>query len=215
MKYACILVLVTILARPAAAAEKYSLEDLQALADSKSWSELLAHGLDIPPSKRDPKWKGLIEKAATGRLESMQDEDLKWLDGTKGAIRDYEEAFTFLKDSKVYRRAADKTMVRSYRQCYLSRDCKTGTDVDWLQLVYAYAKSSKDPETACDAATMVTTFMVASAALPLFELATPSGKQSPCCQSDALKRAVKDAQKDASSKDDADELAKTCRLATK
>ncbi len=42
--------------------------DLQALASTQSWAELLKRGTDVPPSARAPEWKRLITQAANGVL---------------------------------------------------------------------------------------------------------------------------------------------------
>jgi hypothetical protein len=41
----------------------YTMKDLQALADRKSWSELIMHLQDVPPAERAADWNKLVETA--------------------------------------------------------------------------------------------------------------------------------------------------------
>jgi len=188
-RFALVVALLTF-AAPTFAADKYAMKDLEALAASESWGELLSHGLDIAPSERNAQWQAVIEKAAIGRLEDMKEEDLKSLSRTKGLVESDQKSFTFLKKSTVYRRAANKTIVKTLKGCYMSRECKNGNDPDWLAEVRSFVKEqAADPQTGCEAGEMVASFMVAYVALPSFEFAVTKA-DAPCCKSDALKKAV-------------------------
>ncbi len=50
--------------------QRYSVQDLQALQQSKSWDELMMHLWDVPPSQRNANWNRIVESACT-RLEPM------------------------------------------------------------------------------------------------------------------------------------------------
>lgn len=192
-------------------AEKYSMKDLKALQKSKSWGELLAHGLDVSPGDRDEDWQEVIEAAAVGELSELKDEELKYLGSTKGRIEGNLKAFTFLKSSKKFKRAASKAMIKTYKGCYQSRECKNGSDIDWLISVKHYVESEgTDPVTACEAGDMISTFMTPTAALHMYDLATPKGGD--CCKSKSLKESVKAGSKDAENKDDAAKIAKRCKI---
>lgn len=50
----------------------YGLEDLNILASQNSYGEFFEHAHDIIPSKRDSKWKELVESMGLGFLDSLQ-----------------------------------------------------------------------------------------------------------------------------------------------
>ncbi len=192
-------------------ADKYSMKDLKALQKSKSWGELLAHGLDVAPSDRDEEWQEVIEAAAVGQLQEAKDEDMKYLSSMQARIDADVKTFTFLKTAKKYKRAASKAMIKTYKGCYQSRECKRGSDIDWLLSVKAYVEAEgTDPVTACDAGDMISTFMTPTASLHMYDLATPKGGD--CCKSKSLKEAVKAGLKDAQYKEDAQKVAKRCKV---
>ncbi len=57
---------------PAAAADdKYTMEDLEALDQASDWGELIQHLEDVRPSKRKGKWKEMAERAAIGRIDEF------------------------------------------------------------------------------------------------------------------------------------------------
>src|SRR5438128_873467 len=128
---------------PALAGDKYKMKDLEALAKSESWLELLAHAMDVAPSDRDDDWQELVVKAASGRFDELKDEDLKYLSGIKSTIEGDEKVFPFLKKSKTYRRAANKATVKTLKGCYMSGECKQGNDPDWLNMVREWVEEHK------------------------------------------------------------------------
>lgn len=51
--------------------KKYTLEDLEILADQEYWDEVIEHLEDIPALNRGERWQAVVEKAAIGWLEPM------------------------------------------------------------------------------------------------------------------------------------------------
>ena len=49
----------------------YSMADLQALEKKGSWEELLGHAEDVPPAQRGAPWDKLVERAASGQLQTL------------------------------------------------------------------------------------------------------------------------------------------------
>ncbi|NJK62624.1 MAG: hypothetical protein HC921_08035 [Synechococcaceae cyanobacterium SM2_3_1] len=64
------LVALSLISQPTWAADAYTLEDLQALAESQSWLELAEHLGDVPPSQRDQSWSQIAEQTTLGILET-------------------------------------------------------------------------------------------------------------------------------------------------
>ena len=60
-----------LLAAPAHADKKYTIEDLEALVKSQSWDEAAQHLEDVPPAKREARWKAVVEKTAIGQLRAL------------------------------------------------------------------------------------------------------------------------------------------------
>ena len=61
---------------PAAAGkEPLGLDDLKILADKESFTELVEHIDDVPPTKRDDTWSALLIKGAIGYLGSLAGEE--------------------------------------------------------------------------------------------------------------------------------------------
>lgn len=58
-----------VLAVPAFADGKATLEDLQAMARDGSFDELLEHAEDVPAAKRTDEWRSVVTKAATAVVE--------------------------------------------------------------------------------------------------------------------------------------------------
>jgi hypothetical protein len=78
MKNTLTLIVLSLLAAgPALSAEEqtYTLQDLQALAQSEQWGDLRRHLKDVPPSRRDAGWNGLVEKACL--RDDVQNEDVQ------------------------------------------------------------------------------------------------------------------------------------------
>lgn len=95
-----LLTLVAVLVCAPTPAAKYTMDDLRALAESGSWAELLEHAEDVRPSERKAEWKGLLEKAAVGHIDSLltQQKAGEAL-GASDAVR---SRFGVLKDSKAF-----------------------------------------------------------------------------------------------------------------
>jgi hypothetical protein len=63
--------LIASLSELAGAAPTWSMKDLQALAATKSWNELLAGANNVPPAARSADWATTVSQAAASRLQEL------------------------------------------------------------------------------------------------------------------------------------------------
>lgn len=96
--------------------QKYTMEDLKALGESQSWSELLEHVEDVRPSERKGPWKDLLDKASSGVVLQLRDqkknaEGLATADAILGR-------FPTLKQSKAFMSARKEVGLGAMGECF-------------------------------------------------------------------------------------------------
>jgi hypothetical protein len=149
-----------------AAADPYSLQDLQALEKQQDWRELLGHVKDIAPTKRDAEWQRLVVKAAIGELAAMQ---------TRGEAFEaalYADALLadvpLLKTQRAFLDERAKAGLAGYDKCfgtgYGGNDCAD-------RLLVFVKLDEKNAALAFDAAKIVRRHVTPSSSVPFFALA--------------------------------------------
>lgn len=104
-------------AGPALAEEKkYTIQDLEALAKSESWSELVQHLEDIAPAARDSKWQKIAERGILGQLDAMKADKnpfgaLIWADS-------FTKRYPWLKKNKGFMKRRAEMGLKGFELCY-------------------------------------------------------------------------------------------------
>lgn len=103
--------------------KKYTLKDLAALEQSKSWSELIEHLEDVPPAKRKDAWKGIVERAAIGYMKS-QKVDRNPLGALIGADH-FTKRYPWLRSYKRFMAIRADLGLKGFKDCFKRRyrDC--------------------------------------------------------------------------------------------
>jgi hypothetical protein len=83
-----------------AAADPYSVEDLQVLVRHQKWDEVFAHMSDVPDAKRGPAWHDAVERASLGRMSAAGGGELGQLDEGEN----YHERYGFEPDGPFEKR---------------------------------------------------------------------------------------------------------------
>jgi hypothetical protein len=77
----------------------YPLDELRALDAPETRAELLAHALDVAPSKRDDTWRGLVERAASATLGEVDVKNVASAERALALADELPAKFPFLKKS--------------------------------------------------------------------------------------------------------------------
>lgn len=102
----------------------YSLADLEALVEAKSYKEAVEHLKDVRPSERKDKWLAIATEAASGYLASLTGDHL----GTRVmVIEEIDGAYPQLLKSAKYKKARAELGLAAYTACfaqsYLLEEC--------------------------------------------------------------------------------------------
>jgi hypothetical protein len=111
--------LLVLLPSTALGGEVYTMEDLTALADNESWSEILEHVEDIKPRERKQQWRELLEKAAIGHLDALAGQKKKY-EGL-GSAEQILTRFPILKKSKPYMDKRADVGLLAFEECFSNR----------------------------------------------------------------------------------------------
>jgi hypothetical protein len=171
-----LLLLVTLILAPAAARgddKKYTIDDLQALVKNGAWDEASQHLEDIPPAKRDPVWRGIVEKVAIAQLKAL-DLDKSPLEGLVLADA-YTKRFSFLVKSKPFMTTRADVGMKGFERCF-GDEWSRQTCVD--RLLPFVEVDRGNVALALKAAGMQMRAAVAHASAPLWLLAVEWGKAS-------------------------------------
>jgi hypothetical protein len=102
-------------AAPARADKRYAIEDLEALVKSQSWDEAEQHLGDIPPSKRDARWKAVAEKTAIAQLREL---DLEKSPLEAVTVADsYTKRFAALLQSRAFMQVRAELGLKGFETC--------------------------------------------------------------------------------------------------
>ena len=107
---------VALLIASTAHARVYELGDLDTLAKSSSWQELLDHAEDIAPSQRTGHWAQLVEEAAIGVVAGL-DADKVAFTGL-GTADDLTRRYPLLKKSRAFMAKRADVGLRAFARCF-------------------------------------------------------------------------------------------------
>lgn len=164
-----------LLAAPAVAADRYEMEDLEALDRQGAFEELLEHLSDVRPSKRDAKWLGIAERTCAGVLAATEVNErsaAQVLATAKGFLSRYPA----LKQSKVFMAKRAEVGLEAFG--HTSRNIRSGGEQvrEWVgQLKEFVAADAVTPELAERAAKKVQAQYIAVMAWPLWKMALDRG----------------------------------------
>lgn len=96
---------------------RYTLKDLNALSKAKEYQELIAHGNDIRPSKRNEQWKGLISNSAGQFLIKVENQ--KTINPNEIKTLEYLTIFKFIFRDSSRTELFDKILSREIQKCAL------------------------------------------------------------------------------------------------
>lgn len=108
--------LAVLVALPAWAGAPATMDDLQALATSGAWSELLERAEDVPAAKRSQLWKDLVTSAATAAVQ---------VDDSRAAA--LAARYPFLSANAAFAKAHGEAALNAYEKCL--RADRVGLDV--------------------------------------------------------------------------------------
>lgn len=201
--------LLAVLLPLAASAATYELADLKALEKDQSWRELVDHLNDLPPSKRDPDWKALAERACTGVLDPNEVKDLPTAEAALSQIEGLLKKFTWLKDSRTFMARRAEVGFKALGWTYQTSRHSTSDD-PWLDGLKAFvAADAQTPDIALRGAKLVTSRLVAEVAFPLLKTALAKGGK-PVCKDADLQKATLEAVEDGAWKKEVGEVLTTC-----
>ena len=154
---------------PAQAEDKYSRDDIQALVAQQEWLEILEHGKDISPGKRDEEWKGWIEVAAIGLLTESSRESSQ---NSYQLMQHVDDQYRHLSESDDYKRKRAEIGINALQDCfqntYYANECNDA-------LNGLVAGDEANVELSLSAAKLVRRHMNPSVALPYFVTALEAG----------------------------------------
>jgi hypothetical protein len=166
-------------------ADKYSMSDLAALEENESWSELVDHLGDIPPSKRDGAWQRTAERATTAMLTAAATDKEQFL--ALALADDFTKRYPHLRRSKTFMDKRAEVGLAGFAACF--RGSWGGGDCTERLLGFVDA----DPDNkklALEAGKLVRLNQMAYAAVPFFERAVAGGKNTAGCSDEDLQLAV-------------------------
>lgn len=164
-------------------AKRYTLDELELLAQKKAWAEVLLHAEDIYPSERKKNWENVVESAAAEHLREISGAGMS---GAAPVAQQLVRTYPFLSRSKSFREARGDAALSDYTLC-------TGINQkgdDCVSRLWDFLQGEKDDtELAFRAAKAVSQKQDPVAALPFFGLAiegsVASRKDAYCADPDA------------------------------
>lgn len=168
------------------ASDLYSMEDLNKLAESKSWAELTEHLTDITPSKRDQNWSELVNTALTSRFR-----ELDTLGNTKLIIEFLEKTFPrypAVRNNEVFMKLRGEFGIRYYESCFSYNDNACHKEL------LGFVKTDPNPLYALKVAKLVRLRMSNIKAIEYFGLALSQKLSTPTtCDDEDLRLSLEDA----------------------
>ncbi|MCP5368219.1 MAG: hypothetical protein H6907_16340 [Hyphomicrobiales bacterium] len=179
-------ILAALLPWRAAAAEKYTWEDLQVLAEEGAWAELLDHARDIRPSQRKGEWKTWVENGALAAVKAA---------GTEGdaaatfaLAEDLLTRFAALKSSSGFMAARAEAGLKNFRRCFAERRASLDACLDGLTSFAA--SQAATPGLALKAAAVAHRHVNEPYVMPLYLLAAQDKGDPSACAAPGLRRAT-------------------------
>lgn len=161
------------------------MNDLSSLEKKSAWEEILAHAEDIAPAQRSAAWEKIVEKAATGWVESMATKSDAWtgLYGSQSLVKRY----PFLTKSQAFMgKRADAAKIASeqcLRSSYRGQRC-----IDEMQDFLKTPNTS--PDVGLEFGKITRRIMNHYVAVPFFKWAVEQKKDASYCADEDLKLAT-------------------------
>jgi hypothetical protein len=174
----------------AASASTYELADLKALETQQGWRELVDHLGDIVPSKRNDEWKGLAERSLVGLLSALDLKDERKAQQALGQIDEQLERWAFLKQSKPFLAKRAEVGLKAFAMTFGSSRHSAGDDPWRDRLKEFVAADTVTPDLPLRAGKLITSRLVADAAIPYFKAALGKGGKPLCKDADVQKALV-------------------------
>jgi hypothetical protein len=193
----------------AASAATYEMADLKALESQQGWRELVDHLADIVPSKRDAEWKGLAERSLTALLDTLEVKDERKAQETLNTIDEQLKRWAWLKQSKPFLARRADVGLKAFAATFGSSRHSAGDD-PWRERLKEFV--AVDPITAdlpLRAGKLITSRLVADAAIPFFRSAMAKTGKTLCKDADVQKALVA-SWLEATYRDDAAAMTDTC-----
>lgn len=155
----------------------YPLEELKALDTPDTRDELLAHAMEVAPSKRTDEWRGMVERAAIATLAEVEVKNAASAERALGLLESIPAKFPPLKKSPAWLAKRADVGVASFVWVLQSRNSQ-----DWVQRVYEFAqRDAITPHLAQRLADdVIMKQLIPSTAKPLYELAIERDKAAVC-----------------------------------
>ncbi|MDH5649837.1 MAG: hypothetical protein OEY67_09290 [Gammaproteobacteria bacterium] len=172
-------------------ATEYKLEDLQALANSGTWAELVDHLHDVPPSERTQEWNSLAQQGLSARLKQLLGSG-----DTESAqlfLKTHFPRFPFLRDDTAFMQLRRDFGMRYYEYCFSYND-----DTCHKELL-GFVQADPDASLALDVARLVRLRASDLRAIEYFELALAKSSAKPqqvsVCEDENLRISLENALK--------------------
>lgn len=163
----------------ALAGAPYTRADLEALAKSESWAELLEHATDVAPASRDAAWAALVLPAAKHALESAPAAEVL------PTLERLTTRFPFLKTAVDFQAVRETRGLAALQSCFEAS--KTGAEC--LEKIEALAGGNS--ALTFKAAKVAMRGQFAYVPVTLFRKALESAATPAQCEDDELGRCVK------------------------
>jgi hypothetical protein len=155
----------------------YPLDELKALDAPETRDELLAHAMEVAPSKRTDEWRGLVERAAIATLADLEVKNLASAERALALLDSTSAKFPPLKKSPAWLAKRAEVGIASFGWVLESRNSQ-----DWVARVLEFAQ--RDPITPHLAQRLaeevVLKRLIASTAKPLYDLALERDHAAAC-----------------------------------
>lgn len=193
----------------AATAATYELADLKALESQQGWRELVEHLADVVPSKRDAEWKGIAERSLTALLDTLEVKDERKAQETLNVIDEQLKRWAWLKQSKPFLAKRADVGLKAFAMTFSSSRHTTSDDPWRDRLKEFVAVDTLTADLPLRAGKLITSRLVADAAIPFFKPALAKGGK-PLCKDADVQKALVASWLEGSYKDDATAMTDTC-----
>lgn len=172
----------------------YSMDELEALAVKKNYTELMLALPHVIPAEKGKSWELLVEKAAIGQLSELYEKkDQAVILRAKAIVRQ----FPTLAHSEKFRKAKQNETAEILRDCYVNNtDKKSCTELAG----YIFGTEADDISLYETIAPVVETGAGKAAVFQVYGRAIHIGNRDVLCQSNYLKSALMKAMDSAESK---------------
>ncbi len=192
-----------------ASAAPYELADLKALETQQGWRELVDHLGDIVPSKRNDEWKGLAERSLVALLDTLEVKDEHKAQEMLNQIDEQLKRWAFLKQSKPFLARRADVGLKAFAITFGSSRHNAGDDPWRERLKDFVAADTVTADLPLRAGKLVTSRLVADAAIPFFKPAlAKAGK--PLCRDADVQKALVASWLEGTYREDATAMTDTC-----